>query len=475
MNDKNVRLVFNSALKNIMSCNESFDQGVLRIAYHGENRNGSYISKEVFEKCLPSMYNVPVVANYMRDDDMIGGHDIEIVRKDRLPKMVNITHPVGVVPESATNWWELVTEEDGSVHEYLCTDVLLWKRQEAYEKIISDGIVYESMEIKVKEDHLDNGVYVIDDFEFLAFCLLGNCEPCFESASLATFSSDAFTTELYAMLEEVPMATRNYLEGVTNKLVNKKLKLVEKYGLTLDDLDFELAAYPESEVEDKLAAIRARLGTAQIDEEDPVVTPPEEEEPDTPTPPTPDNPTEESPTEPSTNPDTDPGTDVSQDSGQDDNQNDVEEHSLEEDQVDHAKDDSDDEEDKKPQDNDDEFACGEDEKKTSNTISEEDFALLKRELEELREFKNQILSEKKAELFSMFSDLESNEDFKNLKNDADKYDLTAIEEKCFAIRGRTATFSMNQTYKKAPVLPVLDHEPTYEPYGGVVKKYLHNK
>lgn len=459
MNDKNVRLVFNSALKNIMSCNESFDQGVLRIAYHGENRNGSYISKEVFEKCLPSMYNVPVVANYMRDDDMIGGHDIEIVRKDNFPKMVNITHPVGVVPESASNWWELVTEEDGAIHEYLCTDVLLWKRQEAYEKIVSDGIVYESMEIKVKEDHLDNGMYVIDDFEFLAFCLLGNCEPCFESASLATFSSDAFTSELYAMLEEVPMATRNYLEGVTNKLVNKKLKLVEKYGLTLDDLDFELAAYTIDEVEDKLAAIRERLGVSQIDEEDPVVTPPEEE----------------NPTEPGTDPDANPGTDESQDSGQDDNQEDVEEHSLEEDRTGHAKDDPEDEEDKKPQDNDDEFACGEDEKKTSCAISEEDLALLKKELKELREFKNQILSEKKAELFSMFSDLESNEDFKSLKNDADKYDLTAIEEKCFAIRGRTATFSMNQTYKKAPVLPVLDHEPTYEPYGGVVKKYLHNK
>lgn len=471
MNDKNVRLVFNSALKNIMSCNESFDQGVLRIAYHGENRNGSYISKEVFEKCLPSMYNVPVVANYMRDDDMIGGHDIEIVRKDKFPKMVNITHPVGVVPESASNWWELVTEEDGVIHEYLCTDVLLWKRQEAYEKIISDGIVYESMEIKVKEDHLDNGVYVIDDFEFLAFCLLGNCEPCFESASLATFSSDAFTSELYAMLEEVPMATRNYLEGVTNKLVNKKLKLVEKYGLTLDDLDFELAAYTIDEVEDKLAAIRERLGVSQIDEEDPVVTPPEEENPDTPAPPSSNTPAEENPTEPGTGPDAD----EFQNSGQGDNQEDVEEHSLEEDRTGRAKDDPEDEEDKKPQDNDDEFACGEDEKKTSCAISEEDLALLKKELKELREFKNQILSEKKAELFSMFSDLESNEDFKSLKNDADKYDLTAIEEKCFAIRGRTATFSMNQTYKKAPVLPVLDHEPTYEPYGGVVKKYLHNK
>lgn len=444
MNDKNIRLVFSSALNNVMSCNESFDQGILRIAYHGENRNGSYISKEVFEKCIPSMYNVPVVANYMRDDDIIGGHDIEIIRKDKLPKMVNITHPVGVIPESATNWWELVTEEDGTVHEYLCTDVLLWKRQEAYEKIVSDGIVYESMEIRVKEDHLENGVYIIDDFEFLAFCLLGNCEPCFESAALSTFSSNAFITELYAMLEEVPMATRNYLEGVTNKLFNKKLKLVEKYGLTLDDLDFELAAYTVTELEDKLAAIKARLGLPQIDEEDSDETPAEEEP---------------------------------QEVVSDENQPDVEEHSLEETQADHAKNESEDEDEaeKKSSDEDDEFACDEDEKKMSNIISEEEFALLKKELEELREFKNQILSEKKAELFSMFSDLESNEDFKNLKNDADKYDLAAIEEKCFAIRGRTATFSMNQTYKKAPVLPVLDHEPTYEPYGGVVKKYLHNK
>lgn len=458
MNDKNIRLVFNSALKNVMACNESFDQGVLRIAYHGENRNGSYISKEVFEKCLPSMYNVPVVANYMRDEDIIGGHDIEIVRKDKLPKMVNITHPIGVVPESATNWWELVTEEDGSVHEYLCADILLWKRQEAYEKIIKDGIVYESMEIKVKEDHLDNGVYVIDDFEFLAFCLLGNCEPCFESAALTMFSTDSFTTELYAMLEEVPMATRNYLEGVTNKLVNKKLKLVEKYGLTLDDLDFELAAYSINEVEDKLAAIKQRLGLAQVDEEEPASTQPEEKDPAE------EDPTEENPSE-DTPTDDNPPAEETENQEQSEPESDVEEHALDEDKK------SEDDADKKSPD-DEEFDCGDGEDKKSHNISEEDFALLKAEIEELRKFKNQILSEKKAELFSQFADLESNEDFKKLKNDADKFDLEALEEKCFAIRGRTATFSMNQTYKKAPVLPVLDRDSAYEPYGGALKKYL---
>lgn len=47
------------------------------------------------------MYNKPVVANYIREDDAIGGHDAAIVRKDGSPKMVNVTQPVGVVPESA--------------------------------------------------------------------------------------------------------------------------------------------------------------------------------------------------------------------------------------------------------------------------------------------------------------------------------------------------------------------------------------
>lgn len=443
MSDKNLRLVFNSTLRNITPYNESFDQGVLRIAYHGDNNNASSISKEVFESCIPTIYNVPVVANYMRDDDMIGGHDIEIVQKNRTAIMVHITHPVGVVPESANIWWELVTEQDASVHEYLCADVLLWKRQEAYEKIISDGIVSESMEIRVKKDHMENGICVIDDFEFLAFCLLGNCAPCFESASLTTFSSDAFTAELYAMLEEVPMATRNYLEGVTNKLLNEKLKLVEQYGLKLDDLDFELSAYTVDELEDKLAAIRARLGLALVEEDDTPAAPSAEDHVGV--------------DDMSSPPEVAPTVDSQGD--------DFEEHSDEEE----------DPKKKNPEDEDeDEFDCaGEDDKtKQPYAMTNEEFASLKAELDELRAFKNEVLAEKKAAVFSRFPDLESNEDFKKLKENAATFDLETIEEKCFAIRGKTMSFSANSVHRKAPALPVYNHEPAQEPYGGLVNKYL---
>ena len=87
-----------------------------------------------------------------------------------------MTQPVGVIPESANYWWE--TYEDKNVsREYLCVDALIWKRQEAYQKIKDNVVTDESMEIKVLDGRMKDGVYVIDAFEFLAFCLLESAEP----------------------------------------------------------------------------------------------------------------------------------------------------------------------------------------------------------------------------------------------------------------------------------------------------------
>lgn len=129
-------------------------------------------------------------------------HDMELVgTDDGGMRIVNITQPVGVVPESAKYWWEEI-EDDSGLHEYLCVDVLIWKRQEAYKKIKEDGITDESMEISVKEGSMVDGVYVIKRFEFTAFCLLGSAEPCYESASLEMFSCNDFKAQLAEMMQE---------------------------------------------------------------------------------------------------------------------------------------------------------------------------------------------------------------------------------------------------------------------------------
>ena len=206
MSERNMRIVFSSGITSLTERNTSFDSGILRVCYTGKNRNNSFISKETFERCMPSIYNCPIVCRYDREEDIIGSHDMELVTSDDgSMRIVNVTQPVGVVPESAKYWWEEI--EDGSgVHEYLCVNVLLWKRQEAYKKIKEDGITDESMEISVKEGRMVDGVYVIDRFEFTAFCLLGTAEPCYESASLEMFSCSDFKQQLADMMQEFVQA-----------------------------------------------------------------------------------------------------------------------------------------------------------------------------------------------------------------------------------------------------------------------------
>lgn len=271
MNNKVLNLTFASSITNLCEVNSSFDSGVLRVAYTGENRNGSAISKDVFEKCMRTIFNCPIVCNYDRESDTLGGHDMEVVReKDGALTLINVTTPVGCIPESAKVFWENVTEQDGTIHEYLCAEALLWKRQEAYRKIKKDGIVAHSMEIAVKDGETINGIYHIKDFEFTAFALIG-VEPCFESSSLEVFSKRDFKAQLSEMMRELK-ETYNLVntpdDGVGNtKLQNHSMEggeqvldkneLIAKYGIDVETLDFSIEDFTFEELEEKFKAMQS--------------------------------------------------------------------------------------------------------------------------------------------------------------------------------------------------------------------------
>lgn len=264
--NKVLNLTYASSLTRLCEINSSFDSGILRIAYTGENRNGSYIDKKTFEKCMKTIYNCPIVCNYDRDSDTLGGHDVEVVRDgDGELKIINVTTPVGCIPESAKIFWETVEEDDGSTHEYLCAEALLWKRQEAYQKIKKDGFSAQSMEIAVKDGESVDGIYKIYDFEFTAFALIG-VEPCFESASLA-FSKQDFKQQLSQMMLEIKdsfsMVTPSSEDDIHTKkcsmeggekALDEKMNLIAKYGIDMDKLDFSLEDLSLEELEEKLKA-----------------------------------------------------------------------------------------------------------------------------------------------------------------------------------------------------------------------------
>ena len=268
MGERNMSIMFSSGISDIVERNSSFDSGVLRVCYTGRNRNNSFISKETFERCMSSIYNCPIVCRYDRETDTIGSHDMELVTdKDGGLRIVNVTHPVGVVPESANFWWEEI-EDDSGPHEYLCVDVLLWKRQEAYKKIKENGITDESMEISVKEGEMVDGVYIIKRFEFTAFCLLGTAQPCYESASLELFSRDDFKAQLAEMMQEfkesfttvqssneVVIHPQNNSEG-GDEVLEQKIALMAEFGLTAEQLDFNLEDFTVDELREKFEEMK---------------------------------------------------------------------------------------------------------------------------------------------------------------------------------------------------------------------------
>ena len=267
--NESCNVVFESSIDEWSEVNSSFDRGVLKIAYHGPNRNKMFIGKKALNDATKSVYNCPNVCNYSRDTDSIGAHDVDIVRKNGEVRMVNVTTPVGVVPESANVWWTEVAEANGDVHEYLCTDILIWKRQEAYEHLKENGITDESMEIRIiSGNKKEDGLYHIDRFEFLAFCLLESAPPCFESAGIELFTLNDFRAKYVQMMEDVKrefstvitasaddIHTQSCSKGGTCELDVNELMI--KYSLSAEDITFDTTDMTLDEIEHKFAEIKA--------------------------------------------------------------------------------------------------------------------------------------------------------------------------------------------------------------------------
>lgn len=272
---KKMNMQYSAHLSNIVTVNDSFDRGQMRIAYHGQNRNGSKISKQSFEDNLMTLAYVPIVANYKIRDDKIGSHDSEYIENSEGElKEYNITMPLGLVPENFKWNWEEVIEKDGSLHEYLCTEVLLWKRQPVYEHIIENGVTDQSMEISVSEGEFDqNGYYDITKFTFTALCLLESAEPCFESAALHTYSEDSFSEQCNKMYEEFKLLFSNQpsVPEVEIKKQEKeengldKLGLIKEYGFEPDALDFNFEELDEAELKAKLEEMKSDAAEPESD------------------------------------------------------------------------------------------------------------------------------------------------------------------------------------------------------------------
>ena len=165
--------------------NPSFHKARLRIMAIGSKaHNGAKFSHDGTMKALPTLKNIPLVTQYDRNTKNLKSHEFEDDGNA-------LTYGIGVIAESCQQWIEEV-EVDGETKEYLCSEVLLWKRQKReYDFIKKHRDLNVSMEVMMNHPkRAKDGSVEVEDFYFTAVTVLGvGVNPAFGEANLV-FAKD---------------------------------------------------------------------------------------------------------------------------------------------------------------------------------------------------------------------------------------------------------------------------------------------
>ena len=368
----------------------------IKVLYLGENRNHSYITKEVASDMAKTLRGAPIVGYYKEQKEDFGDHGERVIFDDEGIKFECLTKPYGFVDPSSEVWFQKFEDTDDFgnkvIREYLMATGYLWTGQyEECKSVIEQG---KNQSMELDEQTLDGhwstnsktgmDFFIINDAIFSKLCILGDdVEPCFEGARVTapevstsfTKVDDTFKQTLYTMMQDLKFA----LEG----------------GQTNMDLD------NKEEVENTEEVINNSLA-----EEDKTEQPTSTENQES----------IEAPAD-----------DATSFANKEDKKDDEEDKKDDNNDADSNSDDGEEDEDDKKKD-----------KKYSLLESDEykslkaDYDTLKAEFDKLVEFKHQIDNEKKDELIKSFYML-TDEDKADVIANKEKYSLDEIEAKLSVI------------------------------------------
>lgn len=395
---------------NINSINPLVSKCEIKVLYVGENRNRSFISKEVAIEMAQTLPGCPIVGYYIENKEDFGDHGEQIIIDGEGVKFKKLTKPYGFVAPDSKIWFQEFqdTDEFGNttIREYLMTEGYLWTGQyEECQRVIDNGNP-QSMELDEKtlkghwSTNTNKGVefFIINDAMFSKLCILGeDVEPCFEGASVTApdvsskFSKDdSFIPSLFSMIEQLKTTLQEggyIMDGQTTQAVEETVVTEEVKDTefqVIEGATEEAAEVEETVVEENFSEIKDNVIETVMDE----------------------------------------------------NQDTIEEFKkAEEDEKSEEK-----EEDKKTSEDEDEetFKCGKDDKEKYSLLEEElselknQYALLETEVQELRNFKAEVEDAQKDEMINSFCML-SDEDKADVIENKSKYSLDEIEAKLSVI------------------------------------------
>lgn len=438
----------------------------IKVLYLGENRNHSYITKDVATEMAKTLRGAPIVGYYKEEKDDFADHGERMIFDDEGIKFECLTRPYGFVAPDAKVWFQKFDDVDefGNIttREYLMTTGYLWTGQYEECKSVVEGGKPQSMELDEEslEGHWSTNsktgmdFFIINDAIFSKLCILGeDVEPCFEGSSITapevskTFTKmdNEFKATLYTMMQDLKFA----LEG------GQKMD-IEKAETMATEVQEPEVVETEPTVEEPVVETPEDNNTA-VEENDPIVTEAENaEEMDN------ENKSVLAENDNSIEVESNQETFAKKDDEENDNKDEDQSNASDEDKKD------DDEEDKK------DYALLYSELQTA-------YSDLETKYQALVEFKNEIDNEKKDALINSFYML-SDEDKADVISNKANYSLDEIESKLSVICVRKrVNFDLEDTSKKEEVVENVttynmnDVEPTTPAWIAALKNTRNSK
>ena len=242
----------------------------IKVLYIGENRNRSYITKEVATEMSKTLRGAPIVGYYRQDKEDFADHGEKVTIDDQGIKFECMTVPYGFVSPDAKVWFQKFEDVDDLgntvVREYLMTTGFLWTGQfpECKGVVEGDGKPH-SMELDgnslkgewSKNINEDMEFFIINDAVFSKLCILGeDVEPCFEGSSItapkvsSTFNlDDDFKQTLFSMMQDLKFALEGGQETMVLENTEKTLDKTNESVVT----EFENVSEGQSENSDVTA------------------------------------------------------------------------------------------------------------------------------------------------------------------------------------------------------------------------------
>ena len=425
---------------NITSMNPMISKCEVKVLYVGQNRNHSFITKDVATQMAQTLPGCPIVGYYIENKEDFGDHGDQMIIDGEGIKFNKLTKPYGFVAPDSKVWFQKFEDTDDFgnkiVREYLMTEGYLWTGQfEECQRVINQGNP-QSMELDEKtlkgywstDNNRGVDFFIINDAIFSKLCILGeDVEPCFEGAAVTApevsskFSrNDDFSKTLFNMVQELKELTFSLQDkgGTSMATENVNAEFAEENAAPVAESN------ADATLEEKTENFSAEEG--KVNSENTVKNETNVEE---------------------------------FTKKEEDNSDEKKEDSTE------AEGDNSDSDSNKKEDEDDK----EKQPKTKNSL-EEKFALVEEELKELKvnyavlekqnkeltAFKNAVENEKKDELINSFYML-SDEDKKDVIENKTRYSLDDIEAKLSVICVRKKVSFNNEENNSAKEQPAITY------------------